>query len=136
MAYDEETAQRVRKVLSGRRDVVEKKMMGGLCFMVKNGMCCTVSGRGGMLIRIRPETQAQTLREPHVQPMEMGARVMTGFVRVAPEGYRTDAALTTWVQRGLNAVTALPAKPSRAKPRRGAKPRKSPARSKRPAERG
>jgi len=133
MAYDEETAQRVRKVLSGRRDVVERKMMGGVCFMVQGGMCCTVSGRGGMLIRIRPETQAETLREPHVQPMEMGARVMTGFVRLAPEGYRTDAALTRWVRRGLDAAAARPAKPSRPRPRR-AKRRKSPARSKRRAK--
>ncbi|HKF74314.1 MAG TPA: TfoX/Sxy family protein [Stellaceae bacterium] len=133
MAYDEETAQRVRKVLSGRRDVVERKMMGGVCFMVQGGMCCTVSGRGGMLIRIRPETQAETLREPHVQPMEMGARVMTGFVRLAPEGYRTDAALGKWVRRGLDAAAARPAKPSRPRPRR-AKRRKSPARSKRRAK--
>ena len=47
MAYDEKTAERVRKVLSGRREVVEKKLMGGLCFMVKGGMCCSVSGRAG-----------------------------------------------------------------------------------------
>jgi hypothetical protein len=47
MAFDERTADRVRAILSGRPDVVEKKMMGGLCFMVKGGMCCSVSGRGG-----------------------------------------------------------------------------------------
>jgi len=115
MAYDEETAERVRRILSNRRGIVEKKMMGGLCFMVKGGMCCTVSGRGGMLIRVHPDAQAQMLREPHVQPMEMGARTMKGFVRVAPDGYRTDAALALWVARGLDALAALPAKPSRKK---------------------
>ena len=52
MAFDEKTADRVRGVLSDRRDVVERKMMGGLCFMVKGGMCCSVSGRGGLLVRI------------------------------------------------------------------------------------
>ena len=93
MAYDEKTADRVRKVLSGRADVVEKKLMGGLCFMVKGGMCCSVSGKGGLLVRIDPEEQARMLREPHVSPMEVGARTMTGFLRVAPEGYRTDASL-------------------------------------------
>jgi TfoX/Sxy family transcriptional regulator of competence genes len=129
MAYDEKTAQRVRKVLSGRRDVVERKMMGGLCFMMKGGMCCSVSRRGGLLVRIRPDTQKQILREPHVQPMEMGARTMKGFVRVAPDGYRTEAALTKWLDRGLDAVTARVAKPSLARPRRSKPPGKGTARS-------
>ena len=51
MAYDEKTAARVRKALAGRRDVVEKKLMGGLCFMTQGGMCCSVSGKGGLLVR-------------------------------------------------------------------------------------
>ena len=135
MAYDEKTAERVRKLLSKRRDVVEKKLMGGLCFMVAGGMCCSVSGRGGLLIRVRPDTQEQTLREPHVQPMEMRGRTMTGFVRVAPEGHRTDAALTAWVQRGLDAAAARSAKPSRARPRRSKMVRKGPGRGKRQAKR-
>lgn len=120
MAYDEETAERVRRLLARRRDVVEKKLMGGLAFMVKGGMCCSVSGRGGLLVRVSPETYERMLPEPHAQPMKMGQRVMTGFVRVAPEGYRTDAALKTWIGRGLDAVAALEAKPSRARPRRKA----------------
>ena len=110
MAFDEKTAERVRVMLSGRRDVVEKKMMGGLCFMVKGGMCCSVSGRGGLLVRIHPENQKQLLREPHVQPMEMGARTMKGFVRVAPEGYRTEALLRKWVMRGIEAAETREAK--------------------------
>jgi len=100
-------------------------MMGGLCFMVSGNMCCTVSGRGGMLIRIDKAAQARMLAEPHVQPMEMGARIMQGFVRVSPEGYRTDAALKKWVGRGLAAVAALPAKPVR-KPARKTAGRKKP----------
>jgi hypothetical protein len=107
MAYDEETAERVRKVLSGRRDVVAKKMMGGLCFMVGGSMCCVVSGKGGLLVRVGPDAFARALAEPHVAPMEMGGRVMTGFVRVAPDGYRTDAALKTWVERGVGFVTTM-----------------------------
>jgi TfoX N-terminal domain len=106
MAYDETTAERIRKVLSKRADVVEKKMMGGLCFLVTGGMCCSVSGKGGLLVRIDPGVQTAILREPHVRPMEMGARTMKGFLRVAPEGYRTDAALRTWVMRGIGALAS------------------------------
>jgi hypothetical protein len=110
MAYDENTAARVRKLLAGQQFVAEKKMMGGLCFMVNNTMCCTVSGRGGMLIRVGPEAHARMLREPHASPMEMRGRIMTGFVRVAPAGYQGDAELKTWVKRGLDFVAAMPAK--------------------------
>ena len=118
MAYDEMTAERVRKILYLRHDVVERRMMGSLCFMVSGNMCCTVSGRGGMLIRIDKAAQENMLAQPHVRPMEMGARIMQGFVRVDPEGYRTDAALRKWVACGLDAVAALPAKRPRKKSRK------------------
>ena len=115
MAYDENTAARVRTALAGRRDVVEKKLMGGLCFMTNGGMCCSVSGRGGLLVRVDIEAMDRVLLEPHVKPMKMGGRVMRGFVRVAPDGYRTDAALRKWVERGVNAADARPAKAGRSK---------------------
>jgi TfoX/Sxy family transcriptional regulator of competence genes len=118
MAYDEKTAERVRQVFAARRDVVEKKMMGGLCFMVNGAMCCSVSGQGGLLIRVGPQAHEQALREPHVKPMEMRGRTMTGFVRVAPDGYRTDAALKKWLERGLDFIATRPAPSSR-----GTKPR-------------
>jgi TfoX/Sxy family transcriptional regulator of competence genes len=122
MAYDEATAARVRKLLAGQRHVAEKKMMGGLCFMVDNTMCCTVSGRGGMLIRVGPEAHARALEEPHATAMEMRGRIMKGFVRVAPEGYRTDADLKRWVRRGLDFVAATPkeTKAKKSAPRRAA----------------
>ena len=120
MAYDEKTAARVRKALAGRRDVVEKKLMGGLCFMVTGGMCCSVSGKGGLLVRVDIEAMDRVLLEPHVTPMEMGGRVMRGFVRVAPEGYRTDAALKKWVERGVTAAGERPAKKGRRKTKRTA----------------
>src|ERR1043166_2536979 len=115
MAYDENTAARVRTALAGRRDVVEKKLMGGLCFMVTGGMCCSVSGRGGLLVRVDIEAMDRVLLQPHVKPMEIGGRVMRGFVRVAPDGYRTDAALKKWVARGFVAADARPAKAGRSK---------------------
>jgi TfoX/Sxy family transcriptional regulator of competence genes len=123
MAYDEATAERVRKVLARRRGVAAKKMMGGLVFMVNGAMCCSVSGRGGLLVRVEPATHARMLGEPHVQPADMRGRRMTGFVRVAMEGYRTDAALRKWVERGL-AAAATRATPSPAKTaRKRASPR-------------
>jgi TfoX/Sxy family transcriptional regulator of competence genes len=104
MAYDERTAERVRAVLSDRRDVVEKKLMGGLCFMVNGSMCCSVSASGGLLVRADAEMREQMLAEPHVQPADMRGRTMSGFVRVAPEGYRTGATLRTWLERGIAAA--------------------------------
>lgn len=110
MAYDEKTAARVRKEFSGRGDVVEKKLMGGLCFMVGGNMVCSVSGKGGLLIRVGAEAFERMQKEPHVAPMQMGRKMMTGFIRVEPEGYRTDAALKKWVRRGVDFAATLPAK--------------------------
>jgi hypothetical protein len=106
MAYDERTAERVRAALSDRRGVVEKKLMGGLCFMVSGSMCCVVSGRGGLLVRVGADNHARMLAEPHAAPMEMRGRVMTGFIRIAPEGYRTASALRKWIERGVAAASA------------------------------
>ena len=127
MAYDEVAAERVRKLLAGRSDVFEQKLMGGLCFMVRGHMCCAVSGRGGLLVRVGPDAPASVLGEPHCAPVEMRGRVMTGYVRVAPEGYETAAGLKKWVMRAVDFVATLPkrakkaAKETKAKT---AKPRK------------
>jgi TfoX/Sxy family transcriptional regulator of competence genes len=124
MAYDEDTAGRVRKLLSRHPDVTEKKMMGGLCFMVKGRMCCSVSGRGGLLVRVGADAQPSMLAEPHVEPMEMGKRMMAGFVRVAPEGYQTEAALKTWIKRSLDFVATMPSGSSVRKPTRRQAPKR------------
>ncbi len=115
MPYDLALAERVRHLLADRHDVHERKMMGGLCFMVKGGMCCAASGRGGMLVRVAPDAQPKLIREPNVRAMVMGGRKVTTFVRVMPEGYRTHAALKKWMQRGLDAVANLKAKPAKRK---------------------
>jgi TfoX/Sxy family transcriptional regulator of competence genes len=125
MAYDEATAERVRKALAGRRDVTTKKMMGGLVFMVKGGMFCSVSGRGGLLVRVGADESV--FGEPHVERMKMGARTMSGFARVQPDGYATDAALKKWIARGLNVVASLPARSRGGKARKPAS-RKAPKR--------
>jgi hypothetical protein len=110
MAYDTQAADGIRILLSGRHDVVERKMMGGLVFMVAGNVCVVASGRGGLLVRVGPAIQARVLKEPHVKPMTMAGRPMTGFVRVMPEGYRTTAGLRKWVKRGLDFVATLPPK--------------------------
>jgi hypothetical protein len=114
MPYDTRLADGIRVLLSDQR-FTERKMMGGIVFMVNGHMCVTASGRGGMMVRVGPEAQPRVLKEPHVQPMRMAGRSMTGFVRVMPEGYRTAAALRKWVRRGLAHVATLPAKPTRKK---------------------
>jgi TfoX/Sxy family transcriptional regulator of competence genes len=112
MAYDEDAATRLRKLLASRSDVTERKLMGGLCFMVNGHMCCSASGRGGLLVRVGRDMHAQMSAEPHAQPAEMRGRIMTGYVRVAPEGYRTDADLKEWLKRGLDFVATMPPKPA------------------------
>ena len=113
MAYDTQAADGIRILLSGRHDVVERKMMGGIVFMVRGHMCVTASGRGGILVRVGPEAQAGVLKEPHVKPMTMAGRSMAGFVRVMPDGYRTAASLRKWVKRGVKFVESLPPKSAR-----------------------
>jgi TfoX/Sxy family transcriptional regulator of competence genes len=92
MPHDEKLAARVRKILSARRDVAEKRMVGGLSFLVDGKMCCGVTG-DALMVRIRAEARAAALAEPHVKPMQFAGRRLCGFIRVAPAGCRTDAAL-------------------------------------------
>jgi TfoX/Sxy family transcriptional regulator of competence genes len=113
MAYDAELAERIRTLLSGRSDVHEQRMFGGLCFMLRGNMCCAVSGRGGLLVRVGPDAPASVLREPHASHMEMRGRVMAGYVRVAPGGYRTARELKKWVTRAVDFTATLPKKARR-----------------------
>ena len=110
MAYDKEVAERIRTLLSGRSDVAEQKLLGGLCFMVRGHICCAVSGRGGLLVRLGPDAPAFVFSEPHAAPMEMRGRIMADYVRVAPEGYRAASDLKKWVARAVDYVATLPKK--------------------------
>jgi len=114
MAYDEKTAKRVRRTLAGRANVVEKRMVGGLSFIVNGSMCCGVTG-SALMIRVGPEGREPALRQPHVRPMELGGRPLAGFVCVEPSGYKTDAALKSWVQQGIDYISGIP-KDSRGAP--------------------
>ena len=113
MSYDPAAAERVRQLLSGRSDVVEKKMVGGLSFLVNGNMCCGITGMA-LMVRVGAESREQALREPHVRPMLFAGRALSGFICIEPEGYAADDALASWVRRGLDFVSGLPAKPPRA----------------------
>ncbi len=110
MAYDKEVAGRIRTLLSGRTDVGEQKMFGGLGFMVRGHMCCAVSGRGGLLVRLGPDAPAFVFGEPSAAPMEMRGRIMADYVRVSPEGYQNATDLKKWVTRATDFVETLPKK--------------------------
>lgn len=109
MGYDQKTAERVRRILSSRRDVVEKKMVGGLSFNVKGAMCCGVTSTG-LMVRVGADARGQVLAEPHVRPIEFAGRPLAGFVCVEPTGFRTDRQLASWVRRGIDFAESLPAK--------------------------
>jgi TfoX/Sxy family transcriptional regulator of competence genes len=113
LSYDPAAAERVRQLLSGRSDVVEKKMVGGLSFLVNGNMCCGITGMA-LMVRVGAESREQALREPHVRPMLFAGRALSGFICIEPAGYAADDALASWVQRGLGFVSGLPAKPVRA----------------------
>jgi TfoX/Sxy family transcriptional regulator of competence genes len=113
MSYDPGTAARVRRSLAGRDDVLEKKMVGGLSFLVNGNMCCGVTGMA-LMVRVGADGRQQALAEPHVRPMQFAGRALSGFVCVDPEGFATDDALARWVRRGLDFVSGLPAKAPRA----------------------
>ena len=110
MGYDERVVERVRRVLAGRRDVVEQRMVGGRSFLVQGNLCCGVTG-AALMVRVGAEGREWALAQPHVRPMVFGSRELAGFVCVDPEGVATEEALATWVQRGLDCVALLPAKP-------------------------
>ncbi len=113
MSYDEALATRIRSVLSERDDVEEKRMFGGLCFMVSGAMCCGLT-KTDFMVRVGPERFEAALADPHARPMDFTGRPSKGMVYVAPEGLRTPAALRRWVQRGVDFVTS-PSAPAKAK---------------------
>jgi len=116
MAYDADTAERIRRRFAGRTDVVEKKMFGGLAFLVRGHMCCGVLG-SALVARVGPKQYAEALKKPHVRVMDFTGRPLTGFVTVAPAGHRSTRALHAWIERCEHFVGSLPPKkPPQRKP--------------------
>ena len=108
VAYDEALADRLRDALDDV-PVTEKKMFGGLAFLVEGNMTVAASGQGGLLVRVDPAENDTLLREPGAEPMEMRGRPMTGWLRVSAD-VLDDATLQAWVDRGVGYVRTLPPK--------------------------
>lgn len=108
MTYDEALAERVRDLLREEPDVVEQHMFGGLAFLVCGHMAVVASGRGGLMIRHDPEAE-DLLGGPHVEPVEMRGRPMSGFLRVDDAGLAGDE-LVGWVRVGVDQARTLPPK--------------------------
>lgn len=110
MAYDEDLANRVRELVAGELDVSEKRMFGGLAFLVAGNMSVAASGQGGLMVRVQPEETDALVAKPHAQPFEMRGRAMRGWLRVDEEGLRTKRQLEPWVRRGVAYARSLPPK--------------------------
>lgn len=109
MAYDENLAQRVRTVLKGRHGITEKRMFGGICFMVNGNMCCGVE-KNRLMLRVGKERHDEILAKKHARPMDFTGRPMRGFVFVDAEGFKTAAMLRKWVDFGFTFAKSLPSK--------------------------
>jgi hypothetical protein len=109
MAYDEILAQRAREVLVDLPGFAEKKMLGGIGFMLRGNMACGVHG-DELIVRVGPANYEQALGMPHTRPFDMTGRPMRGWVMVAPSGLESDADLQDWVQHGVEFALSLPAK--------------------------
>ena len=110
MAYDEKLAERIRELVADEVSLTEKKMFGGLAFLIGGNMAVAASGQGGILVRVDPaESDALVERTP-ARPMEMRGRSMQGWLRVDTEDVSTKKKLSQWVDRGVAYARSLPPK--------------------------
>jgi TfoX/Sxy family transcriptional regulator of competence genes len=110
MAYDEDLANRIRELIADEDSVTEKKMFGGLAFLVGGNMSVAASGQGGLMVRCDPERTGELLQKPHAKPFAMRGREMDGWLRVDDEGIETKRQLEPWVRIGVEYARSLPAK--------------------------
>jgi TfoX/Sxy family transcriptional regulator of competence genes len=127
MAFDENLAARIRSALASRTDVVEKRMFGGLAFMVNGRMCCGIV-KTDLMLRVGPSRQQEMLAKPHARVMDFTGRPSNGMIYVSPEGLRTDTALRSWIGEALEFVMSPELPVKAAKLAKTAKPRKPRAR--------
>jgi len=106
MVYDEKLADRVRKSLNGKRNMAEKKMFGGIAFLLDGKMFCGII-KNELVVRTGPEYYEKALTKPHARPMDFTGKPMKGFVYVAPNGCKTEKKLSEWIDSGIDYVTSL-----------------------------
>ncbi len=109
MAYDEKLAHRVRAKLADQTDLRERKMFGGLAFMLRGNMCCGIVGEE-LMVRVGSGQYAAALAQPHAREMDFTGRPMTGMVMVANDGLTSNEALERWILQGITFVSSLPSK--------------------------
>lgn len=107
MAHDAGLQGRIRSLLAGRPDVEEKRMVGGMSFVVGGHLCAGVK-RDALLVRVAPAADEAALAEPGVRPLEFGGKHPLGYVLVEPAAIRSDDSLRAWVDRGLAFVASQP----------------------------
>lgn len=110
VAFDEQLADRVRELVAPEDGLVEKRMFGGLAFLIHGHMSVSVSGQRGLMIRVAPDQTAALVAEPHVERVVMRGRAMDGWLRVDPEGVATRPELERWVAAGVAFARSLPPK--------------------------
>jgi TfoX/Sxy family transcriptional regulator of competence genes len=110
VAYDEDLADRIRELMSGERRVTEKKMFGGLAFLVGGNMAIAASGQGGLLVRVDPAKSDALVARTAATVAVMQGRPMAGWLRVATEDVKTKRQLAKWVERGTEYARSLPVK--------------------------
>ncbi len=109
MAFDEDLAARIRAGLDKRSDVVEKKMFGGLAFLLRGNMCVGVHG-SALIVRLDPAETDRALAKRHTRPFDLTGRPMQGWILVEAKGIATAATLGAWMDKALSYVESLPAK--------------------------
>ena len=107
MAFDEELADRIRELVAQERGITERRMFGGLAFLVGGHMAVSASGQGGLLVRVDPDETERLVRREHVRRFEMRGRSMDGWLRVDDAGIRTKRQLGGWVTRGVTYARSL-----------------------------
>src|SRR3954466_2317700 len=110
MAYDEELAKRIREQLGDELNVTEKKMVGGIGFLLRGNMAVGVASTSELMVRVGPEGTEDALAQPHTRLFDMSGRPMNGWILVAGEGVAGDAELAAWVRKGLEFAGSLPPK--------------------------
>jgi TfoX/Sxy family transcriptional regulator of competence genes len=106
MAYDEVLEGRIRRAVADREDVGDKKMFGGVAFLLDGKMFCGIV-KEDLMVRVGPDAHEKALGEPHVRPMDFSGRPMKGYVYVGPAGTKTDKMVARWVERGLKFAATL-----------------------------
>ncbi len=109
MAFNQSSAERIRKQMEKNSGFVEKKMFGGICFLLNGNMACGILN-DDIIVRVGKEAYEECLASPHTRQFDITGKSMTGWVMVSPDGYQSDAQLKDWLQKGIDFAQTLPPK--------------------------